>query len=313
MFWENIRRIVRTGVTNFLRSGFISLTAILMIMVPLFILSSLLFTNFLLEEEIRSLQDRVDINVYFVTTTTEEKILALKQQLEKLPEIASAEYLSAEDVLQRFRTRHENDQLTLQALDELGENPFGATLSIKAKEVSQYSGIADFLSDRMTDETGQAFIDDINYYRNKVTIGQLGDMVDRTQREKIIQTLFLAVIALFVIFNTIRLTIYHSREEIGVMRLVGASNAYIEGPFIVEGLLYGSVGAIIILILLFPVTYWFGSYFSVFPSITGSVSDIRVFEYYVSHFLYVSFVILGTSLLLSGASSFVAVRKYLSV
>lgn len=313
MFWEKIKRVLRTGLANFFRNGFISLTAILMIMVPLFILSSLLFTNFLLEEEIRGLQARVDINVYFVTTTTEEKILAFKEQMEKLPEVASVGYLSTEDVLQRFRARHEDDQLTLQALDELGENPFGATLSIKAKEVSQYSGIAEFLGDRMTDEAGQAFIDDINYSRNKITIGLLGDIVDRTQQEKLVQTIFLAVIALFVIFNTIRLTIYHSRDEIGVMRLVGASNAYIEGPFIVEGLLYGAVGAITILVLLFPITYWFGSYFSAFPSIAGEVSDIRVFEYYTSHFLYVFSVLVGTSLLLSAASSFLAVRKYLSV
>ena len=68
-----------------------------------------------------------------------------KSSLEALPEVKSVEYLSSDEALAAFRERHRNDQLTLQALDELGDNPLGAVLNIKAKDISQYEAIANFL------------------------------------------------------------------------------------------------------------------------------------------------------------------------
>ena len=197
-------------------------------MVPLFILSSMIFSNFLLENELSKIEERVDINVYFVTSASEETIHALKGQIEALPEVESTEYLSPQDVLNNFTERYNDDQLTLQALDDLGYNPFGATIAIRAKEVSQYEGIAEFLENHTADDEGQPLIDNVNYYRNKLAIGQLSDIIEHSRQGKYAQVLFLAAIAILVIFNTIRLPIYHSREEISVMRLVGAPNTYIE-------------------------------------------------------------------------------------
>lgn len=313
MLWTNVKRVLRSGFAGFWRNGFISLTATLMMMVPLFILSSMIFSNFLLENELEKIEERVDINVYFVVSAEAEAVNSLKQQIDALPEVLSTESLSAEEVLTNFTERYKDDQLTLQALDELGYNPFGATIAIRAKEVSQYEGIAAFLESHSADAEGQPLIDNINYYRNKLAIGQLGDIIDQSRQEKYIQVLFLAAIAVLVIFNTIRLTIYHSREEIGVMRLVGAQNAYIEAPFIVQGLLYGAAASIVVLVLLFPVTYWFGEYFSAFPSLAGNFIKTTVFDYYVSNFFYVAFMVIGASLILSAVSSFLAVRKYLSI
>lgn len=313
MLWTNVKRMLRSGFAGFWRNGFISLTATLMMMVPLFILSSMIFSNFLLENELGKIEERVDINVYFVTSASEDSVLALKQQIDTLPEVLAAEYLSSQEVLDNFRERYKDDQLTLQALDELGYNPFGSTISIRAKEVSQYEGIAEFLDNHTTDDAGEPLIDNINYYRNKLAIGQLGDIIDHSRQEKYVQVFFLAAIAILVIFNTIRLAIYHSREEISVMRLVGARNSYIEAPFIIQGLLYGAAASIIILLLLFPVTYWFGEYFSAFPSLAGSSVSSLVFNYYIGNFFAVAAVVIGTSLFLSALSAFLAVRRYLSV
>lgn len=313
MLWTNVKRVLRSGLTGFWRNGFISLTATLMMMVPLFILSSMIFSNFLLENELQKIEERVDINVYFVTGASEGSVQALQQQIDTLPEVLATEHLSPQAVLDNFTERWKDDQLTLQALDELGYNPFGATISIRAKEVSQYEGIAAFLDSHTVDDAGQPLIDNINYYRNKIAIGQLGDIIDRSRQEKYVQVLLLAAIAILVIFNTIRLTIYHSREEISVMRLVGARNAYIEAPFIVQGLLYGAVASLVVLVLLFPVAYWFVEYFSAFPSLAGGAVKTSVFDYYINNFFSVALIVIGASLVLSAVSSLFAVRKYLSV
>src|SRR3989344_6586242 len=111
--------------------------------VTLFVIGSVIFSGAILQSTLQQIRDKVDINVYFVTDAREIEILALKKDLEKLPEVLPpVVYVSREDALAAFKKRHENDQFTLQALDELGENPLGATLNIKAKDPAQYGSIA---------------------------------------------------------------------------------------------------------------------------------------------------------------------------
>lgn len=312
MFWTNVKRIVSAGFVSVFRHGFISLTAVLMLVAPLFMLASLIFNNHLLDQELTNIQDRVDINVYFMPSSGDDAIFDAVEKIKNLPEVSFVEYQPKDEVLAAFRERHRDDQSTLQALDELADNPFGATLSIKAKAISEYEGIAQFLSDYKSSELGRGVIDSVNYYQNKTTIDRLKDIIKESRSQKLLQTVFLALIALLVIFNTIRLAIYSAREEISVKRLVGASNSYIQGPFIVEGIVYGVMASVALLVLLFPITYWFSGLFNPFPSLSG-IYQVAVFDYYVGNFFFISFTMIGTSVVLAALSSFLAVRKYLSV
>ena len=105
------------------------------------------------------------MNVYFTTDAPEDQILALQTSVNALPEVASTQYISAPDALANFRELHQNDQLTLQALDELGDNPLGAVLNVKAKDINSYGAIANFLQGQEALQTGQAqIIDKINYF-----------------------------------------------------------------------------------------------------------------------------------------------------
>jgi cell division transport system permease protein len=142
-------------------------------------------------------------------------------------EVDYVTYTSRDAALSAFRARHAEDQLTLQALDELGENPFGASLAVKAKEPSEYEAIAQFLEDRSTDSNGQPFIDSVNYTQNKTVITELENLTTAVGRFGLVTILIFAVASVLITFNTIRLAIYTAREEISVMRLVGASNMYI--------------------------------------------------------------------------------------
>jgi len=116
-----------------------------------------------------------------------------------------------------------------------------------------------------------------------------------------------------VTFNTIRLVIHVSREEISVMRLVGASNMYIRGPFVIAGLMCGLVAAILSIIIFYPVTYLFGPLFYPLPVFLSSsvVGDQELFRYYIENFGQISLIILAGGAFLGIVSSYLAVRRYL--
>jgi len=274
--------------------------------VTLFTIGLIIFTGALLDSSLDQIKNKVDINIYFDINASEEDIFALNDSIERLPEVAQVTYVSREQALVNFRERHKNDQLTIQALDELGENPLGASVGIKAKETSQYEGIAKFLEDQNAlSQEGFSIIDKINYEQNKVAIEKLTKIIDGAETIGLAITLFLVLISVIITFNTTRLAIYTAREEIAVMRLVGANNRYIRGPFVIEGLMYGVFSAIIALILFYPITLWMGKITENF------FGGINLFEYYVNNFAEVLIIIALSGIFLGSASSFLAVRKYL--
>src|SRR3989344_2946057 len=249
MLRTTIKRIFWTGFVSFWRNGFVSFASILVMIVTLFIIGLLIFVGALLNASLTELRDKVDVNVYFATSAPEERILDLKKSLETLPEVSYVEYISREQALEEFKKRHENDQLILQALEELGENPLGASLNVKAKETSQYESIAKFL-ERQNDTSTSNFIDKVNYYQNKKAIDQLSGIIDASRKLGFGIVILFGLISIIITFNTVRLAIYTAREEISVMRLVGASRSYIRGPFVVSTLICGAVAGALTFLLL---------------------------------------------------------------
>lgn len=309
MFKTNAKRIIKAGFVGFVRNGFVSLATVLVMTVTLSVITSIIFMNAMLGSSLSQIKDKVDINVYFVTSAVEEDILSIKREVEALPEVREVEYISPEIALERFVSRHENDQLTLQALDELDDNPLGASLSIRAKETSQYESIANFLQDdgNTLSSEGTAIIDSINYFQNKVAIERLSKIIDSAEKFGLTIMIVLIFASIIIIFNTIRLAIYTSKEEIAVMQLVGASNSYIRGPFMFAGVMYGVIAGLITLFIFYPVTLWLG------PATESFFGDINIFSYYLANFGSLFLIIIGSGVVLGAVSSYLAVRKYLVV
>lgn len=313
MFWTNTKRILKSGFISFFRNGFISLAAIMVMSITLFAVGSLLFSSALLEDSLDELRDKVDINVYFVTDAAEGDVLAVQAALEGLPEVADVTYTSREEALRNFRERHSEDQLTLQALDELQENPLGASLSIKAKETSQYEGIATFLeSDSALSITDTPIIDKVNYFQNKVAIDKLSEIIETSERSNLLKTVLLVLVSVLITFNTIRLAIYNSREEIRVMKLVGAGNWYVQGPFVVTGAMYGIASSAVALALFYPITQWFGPVFYPF-NFFSNIEDIDLLAYYSSNFADIFIITIVVGISLGVISSYLAVKRYINV
>jgi len=299
-------RIVKSGFLNFKRGGLVSFASVLVVTITLSVITTLLLLQAVLHSSLIQIKDKVDVSIYFVTGANEEKILALKSSLEKLPEVSQVTYTTSTEALANFRERHKEDYPTIQALDEIKENPLGAYLNVKAREVSQYESIANFLkSDDALVIGSLNIIDKVNYYQNKDVIERLNSIINGSERLGFIITLLLVIISIIITFNTIRLTIFIAKEEIGIMRLVGASKMRIQGPFMIEGVIYGTIGAILTLGLFLPATYWVGQNMTVFLG-------MNIYDYYISNILQIFGIILGSGILLGVISSLIAVRKYLN-
>jgi cell division transport system permease protein len=306
MMWIKAKRIIKAGFINFWRNGWVSLATVLIMVVTLFTIGSLIFSRAILGSMVAQIQDKMDISVYFKTDSQEQDIIAFKDKISKLGEVKSVEYISAEQVLNNFKERHKENAMITQSLEELGANPLGATLNIKAKESSQYEAVAKFLDAESQAPTG-SIIDKINYFQNKKIIDRLTKIIDSAKNLGSILSIILVIISIIVTFNTIRLAIYISREEIGVMRLVGASGRFVSGPFIVEGIMYGVISSIITMVLFYPLTIWLG------PMTESFFSGVNLFKYYISNFGQIFLLLLFIGAALGAISSFIAVRRYLKV
>jgi len=308
MIWTKIKRVLRAGFINFWRNSFISLSSILVMFITLFVIGSVLFMSAMLDTSLEALKDKVDINVYFVTSAQESDILAIQDEVKRLLEVETIQYISREKALEAFKKRHENDELTLQALEELGENPLGAALNIKAQNPSQYEAVIKFLEKEDGLANGRKnIIEKINYEDNRPAIEKLDKIITASERLGFAITIILIVISVIITFNTIRLVIYTAREEIAVMRLVGASSKYVRGPFVVSGMLYGLVAALITLIIFYPLLYWLG------PKTASFFIGINLFSYYLSNFFGIALILILAGIVMGGLSSYLAVRRYLTI
>lgn len=311
MFITKLKRTFRSGLTNFWRNGFVSLSSLVVMFITLFMISSLIFMSAILSFSMKEIKDKVDINVYFATSATEADILSLKKSIETVGGVSSVVYTSAADALVQFKERHKDDSLILQAIEEVGENPLPASLGIKAKDPSQYENIVSFFgltgSDCSSFESKFTIIDKVNYCQNKTAIDRLVKITEAVNTVGFWVAIIFLIISVIITFNTIRLAIFISKDEISVMRLVGASGRYVKGPFIVSGILYGIVSAILVMVVFFGLTYWITPYFREFSG------GLDLFAFYLKNFGQIFLIIFGSGIALGAISSYLAVRRYLKI
>ena len=305
--WTGFKRVIRSGFVGFWRNAFVSMASIFVMTVALFVIGTTMLMDQLLGVSLQQLQNKVDINVYLDVNALDEDVTALFTTVESLPEVEEVTLTSREAALAEFRDTHYGDELTIQALEELGENPLGASLSIRARDISQYEQIAQFLSEQQSLESPQSpLIDRINFAKNQNAIEKLTAIVGAVERAGVIALAVLIIAAVMITFNTIRLAIYTTREEISVMRLVGASNSFIRGPFMLQGVMYGLVSGVLAILIIYPILLWIG------PA-TEEFFQFNLFDYFITDFVHMFSVIVGSGIVLGLTSSILAVSRYLRV
>ena len=301
--WITFKRIIKSGLKSFWRNGWLSTATIVVMILTLLVVSTLLMLNVVASAVLLNLQEKIDVSVYFKLEAIEEDILVVKSQLEKLEEVERVDYVSRDEALVKFRERHKDNPYLIQSLQELGENPLEASLNVKAHEASQYEEINNFLEGIYYGN----IIDKVDYRQNKEVIDKLSSIIANAKLVGLSLSGILILIVILVTFNAIRLAIYSSRGEIKIMRLVGANNWFIRGPFIVEGVLYGIISSLITLCILYPI-FWFVS-----PKLSGFLPIEDFFVYFQANFWALLVLLLGLGIVLGVLSSFIAIRKYLKV
>ncbi len=307
MFWTTIQRAIRAGWMSFKRNGVVSSAAVLATTITLCVITGLFLFHAVLGTTLATLKQKVDISVYFSVSAPEEKILKLQSTLQKLPDVKNVSYISADDQVKQFRTRNAGDYLTIQALDELNQNPFGGYILVKASDTTRYDSIVAVLEgDSKTASQYSDIIDRVNYSQNKEIINRINRISTSANNLGLTIIFVFAAISILIMFTTIRLAIYLWRDEIGIMRLVGASTGYARAPFLVTGMLYGFVSWLLMLGIIMPTTYFLGLR-------ATSLIGINLFSYFMGNFFSLAFVVLIIGLALGTISSALAIRKYLKV
>lgn len=301
--FTSLRRIIKAGWKNFSKNIALSLATILVMTMVISLTTLLFLLKPASEILISEFQDKVDISIYFKKDILSEEIAGVRAEISKISEVKNVEYVSKEQALEKFVARHKDDPVLMESLTEVGENPFLASLNIKAWQASQYEQVTNFL------ETGpfKNLIDKVDYYQRKPIIEKVFSLTAGINKAGIFFTLVLGVIAILVAFNTIRIAIYNSSQEISIMRLVGASNWFIRGPFLIQGILVGLIAALVTLFITFGICYGFDSKIKVIAP------QVSIFSLFLSNFWTLILIQLVTGVGLGVASSLIAVRKYLKI
>lgn len=306
MISTTFKRLVLTGIQNYWRNIGLTIATTLVMTLILFLISIILFLNIVGSVSIDAVKEKVDISVYFSADASEIQIQQIRIDLENIPQVKSVTYVTQEQALEEFReTYSENDILT-QSLEELDQNPLQPTLIVKADDPDEYEKINTFLEVQKQ----EGVVERINYDDNRDIIERLTRGVSIVRNGGFALTLVFFLIAIVVMFNTIRLTIFSRQKEITIMKLVGATNWYIRLPFVIEGLLYGIIASMLGFTVLYPILKVVGPKIQDF---FGFENQASLLEFFVNHAGLNFVILLVIGILLGTTSSLIAIRRYLKV
>lgn len=304
MTWTSFSRITKLGLTNFWRNRWLSLASTLVMTLTLLIITLFVVMTIVIGKTTDRIKAKMDITVYFKDSATTEEISDLQERLGSRSDVKEVRYISKEEALQIWNEQQKN--LRIKELVTPEENPLPRSLAIKAQDPDQLVTIADFL----TNDANNSIIHKISYEENKVIIDKLLAITSFIKKMGGLFSAIFIIVSILVILNTIRLAIFSRKEEIEIMRLVGASDRFIKVPFIVEGSLYGLLACIIAVILM-----WVGI-FSISPltnQYLGTAVTENMEKFFFSHFALIFLMQFLVGVIVGVSSSLFSIRKYLKI
>ncbi|MEY3470667.1 MAG: hypothetical protein RLZZ223_17 [Candidatus Parcubacteria bacterium] len=307
LFFSTIIRSVKYGFQNFGRNVFLSIATTSIMVLTLFGLGFFMVINQISSQALDGIQSRVDISVYLKDGADENQVNDFVNYVKGLEGVKETNFITKEMAMDKFKETYKDNPSIIQSLQVLDENPFPVTITVKAENSQFYENINNGI---MSSQYAEAIVQDTDYQKStsKEIIDRLNNIIKVTRNVGISVIIVLAVIAVLITYNTIRLTLYSYRQEIEIMRLVGASDSQIKGPFFVEGVLFGVFGTFISFLILFVVVLLISS------PITSFVSGSQPPSNYI---LENAFLIIGIQLLvgiiLGVGSSLIAINRYLKV
>lgn len=299
-------RILRTALQNLWRNLGLSITTMVIMLITLLMLSFLYFANIVGSESLRTIEKKVDLLVNFKENVQQQYIDAVAEEMRARDDVTSVRVVTSAEALENFRALHADEPTIEESLKEIGDNPLPASMFIVAQDPRFY----EVLDKHLSSEKYSPFIAEVNYDDSRPTYERLIQFVTTAKNFGITLTVVFSLLVILIVFNTVRLAIYSFREEIDIMRLVGASRWFIQGPFIVEAMLVALIAVGISVAIQYPIleatSPKLQSYF-----FANQSDSLDVYQYIVAHWFQFIGVQLLLALFLAFISSFFAVRRYL--
>lgn len=296
-------RIIIYAWKNFARNAWIGLATVFVLVLSLLSVNVLVGVNTLLERAIATLEEKVDVTVFFKAQTPEAILQQARFFMVGLPQVKNAELLTPEQALELFKTRHQNDPRILEALGELDKNPLGASMVIKARRTEDYSFLLEALKNP---QFGNA-IEKKSYDDHAEAIGEVREIGKSVRFFGAFMIAIFALFSVLIVYNAIRVAIYTQREEIGIMRLVGASGGFVRMPFVLEGIFLALLAVILSAVLVA------GCIAFLEPRLVPIFNNTNpgLWDYFSQNFWKIAAFEGGGLMALVALSSWAAVGKYL--
>lgn len=303
--FTNTNRVIKFAINNFRRNRGISVATIFVLVVAILLVSALFFFQGAAAYLTAEIRNKIDITAYFNDGTSEDDILIIKDEIQKMsPNIQSIEYVSKDQALATFNEKHQEDAVLQRALLEVGENPFLPSLNITTNgDPAQYEEVASTLQTSAFSK----FIYKVDFSQKRDTIEKVYSLTKNINLAGSVLGVILIILSALVVFNTIKLAIENSKDEIATMKIVGASDWFIRGPFIVEGVIYGII-AFLICIMLSGLAA-----FAISPKISVIMPGFSLFSYFLTNLWIFALIQLVFGIGVGVISSFIVVKKYLDV
>lgn len=302
----SLERVIKTGAVNFVRNVSLSIAATAVMVVTLTIVLFSIIANATFNNTIAQINEKIDVSVYLKDEVNDKQREDLIKKLDDLRNVKSIEYISKEKALEQYRIDNQDNLDLLLAISQT-DNPLPATLKIKPVDPRMIDEIRTVLE---TPDVKAMQSDETSYSGDrKEAIDKITSATSFFRKAVFIGVIVFAVISMLIIFNTIQMAIFNRRDELTIMRLLGASTWYIKGPFIIETMLYGIVAAIVSLSLcnaLFVVQS------KAFDASSLGLLDIKYAnQYFADNFWYFLLLQLGAGILIGSLSALIATKRYL--
>lgn len=300
----SLKRIVSAGVKNFTRQLGLSLATTFVMAITVALLTTFFYVDAMSREVFSNLQKQIGITAYFNQAAPSENILALKDKVKEMPGVQSVDYISREEAYKQFNEKYSDDKAVSKTIEIVGENPFPASFRIKAESLKAYEEVDSFLK---ADEL-KSLVEEVSYPRTEQMIKKIFAIASDVKNVGAGLAIFLAIIVFVIVSSTVHLAVHNLKEEIGIMKMMGASNWFVKGPYVVQGIICGLASAFLSVGFFAVVSYFLAPKVMV---LVGGSFDL--FAFYQANFFKILFFDLIIAVLMGGIFNYAAVRQYLKV
>lgn len=300
----SLYHIIKFSFQDIVRNIWLTIVTITILLLALFSINTLATVRLISDNAVAAIKEKIDISLYLKPETAESEIIALKNKIAASAKVKEVVYTSKQSAIVSFRAKYENDPTVLAALQELGRNPLSPSLTVIPKNFDESNLVINDL--KMLDSS---IIESRDFSDNSAILNKINSVTKRVNEVGLVLIMIFVLTSLLVVYNTIRVAIYTHRQEIEIMRLVGASNSFIFMPYVFSALVYALVSILIIISIFYPFLTLLQPYLETF--FMGY--NVNILSYFVDNFFLIFGVQLLAVLVINIVASLFAVRKYAKV